>query len=105
MGDYYDRRGNRLTLTQWCGRMKDDAYRRVAFDRVGGAEVSTVWLGLDHGWGGGPPLIFETMVFGGDENEWQARYATEADAMAGHAEVVRKLKLGLPLSDVVAERA
>ena len=25
--------------------------------------VSTVFLGLDHNWGVGPPLIFETMVF------------------------------------------
>lgn len=25
--------------------------------------ISTVFLGLDHSWNGGPPLIFETMVF------------------------------------------
>jgi hypothetical protein len=25
--------------------------------------VSTVFLGLDHGWGNGPPVLFETMVF------------------------------------------
>ena len=28
-----------------------------------GEKLSTVWLGLDHSWGGGPPLIFETMLF------------------------------------------
>lgn len=33
--------------------------------------VSTVWLGLDHGFGSGRLEIFETMVFGG-------RYACEA---------------------------
>ena len=25
--------------------------------------VSTVFLGIDHAWYGGPPLLFETMVF------------------------------------------
>jgi len=28
-----------------------------------GERLSTVFLGLDHAWGGGPPLIFETMLF------------------------------------------
>lgn len=37
---------------------------RVGFTEVaGGRTVSTVFLGLDHGWGEGPPLVFETMVF------------------------------------------
>jgi len=49
--------------------------------------VSTVWLGLDHGYGGGPPLIFETMVFGGAHDEDQWRYPTEVEALAGHAEI------------------
>jgi hypothetical protein len=28
-----------------------------------GESLSTVWLGLNHSFGGGPPLIFETMLF------------------------------------------
>jgi hypothetical protein len=28
-----------------------------------GEKLSTVWLGLDHSFGTGPPLIFETMLF------------------------------------------
>lgn len=28
-----------------------------------GEKLSTVWLGLDHSFGSGPPLIFETMLF------------------------------------------
>lgn len=28
-----------------------------------GERLSTVWLGLDHNYGSGPPLIFETMLF------------------------------------------
>jgi hypothetical protein len=61
-------------------------------------EISTVWLGIDHSFGdGGPPLIFETMIFGRDsdtgktrygDERYQMRYATEAGAVAGHAEAV-----------------
>lgn len=28
-----------------------------------GEKLSTVWLGIDHSFGAGPPLIFETMLF------------------------------------------
>jgi len=28
-----------------------------------GERLSTVFLGLDHAWGGGPPILFETMLF------------------------------------------
>lgn len=39
---------------------------RVAYDELpDGSHLSTVWLGMDHGWGG-PPLIFETMRFSGE---------------------------------------
>lgn len=52
--------------------------------------ISTVWLGMDHQFGAGPPLIFETMIFTDDENldTWCDRYATEAEAAAGHRRVV-----------------
>jgi hypothetical protein len=57
--------------------------------------VSTVFLGLDHSFGGGPPVLFETMVFGmPDGSEYQDRYHTWQEAEAGHREVVRKLRNG-----------
>lgn len=51
-------------------------------------DVSTVWLGLDHGFLNDRPLIFETMVFSrhGVRNI-QLRYATEAEAHRGHVKV------------------
>jgi hypothetical protein len=55
---------------------------------VGDAMVSTVYLGLDHSYGEGPPLIFETMVFGGVLDQQQWRYSTEAQAIEGHARVI-----------------
>lgn len=67
---------------------------RVAQDFVGGVEVSTVFLSIDHNFlHGQPPVLFETMVFGGGElNEAQFRYSTWAEAEAGHQDVVEALQ-------------
>lgn len=50
--------------------------------------VSTVFLGIDHNFGDGAPLLFETMIFGGKHNEYQRRYATWTEAEAGHKHAV-----------------
>lgn len=56
-------------------------------------EVSTVFLGIDHGFGRtGQPILFETMVFGGLLDEEQVRYATLAEARAGHWTMVERVK-------------
>ena len=64
--------------------------RVVAKSRVGGWEVSTVFLGLDHQFGHGPPLLFETMVF--PECEICERTATWEAAEAMHAKIVAELE-------------
>lgn len=47
--------------------------------------LSTVYLGLNHGFTPGLPIrIFETMIFGFADHEYQWRYATRAAAHAGH---------------------
>lgn len=38
-----------------------------------GERLSTVWLGLDHSFGFGPPLIFETMLFAPDMRDERDR--------------------------------
>jgi len=54
--------------------------------------VSTVFLGLDHNLRGeGPPILFETMVFGG-ECKLQLRYTTWEEAQEGHKEIVANLR-------------
>lgn len=64
--------------------------RRVGRDKAGDYTVSTVFLGLDHQFGDGPPLLFETMVFGGDSEECE-RYTTYEEAVAGHRRWVKRL--------------
>jgi hypothetical protein len=71
----------------------DRANFRVALDAVfPGVEVSTVFLSLNHSFANGPPLVFETMVFGGPLDGQQDRYSTRADALAGHARMVELVR-------------
>lgn len=73
-------------VMEWARMFGDTERRRVAHDILSDkVRVSTVFLGLDHSWGGGPPLLWETMIFGGPHDEYQERYSTYADAVAGHA--------------------
>lgn len=58
--------------------------RHLAADHVGRVAVSTVFLGIDHNYFGGEPLIFETMVFGGKHDGAQSRYSTYDEALRGH---------------------
>lgn len=65
---------------------------RVALTKIGDVTVSTVFLWLNHGYDGGPPMIFETMVFGGPLAGDCERRSTWEEAEATHAEMVRQVK-------------
>lgn len=71
-----------------------NAERQVGRTQVGDASVSTVHLVIDHSFGQGPPLIYETMIFGGEHDEFQTRYSTRSEAEAGHAAIVKALEEG-----------
>lgn len=64
----------------------ETAQRQVALTKVepGVVEVSTVFLGLDHGFGSGPPVLWETMIFGGSHDGYRNRYGSRAAAVEGH---------------------
>jgi hypothetical protein len=80
------------TLYEWASWFEDDKKRRVARTEISkGVVVSTIFLGLDHAFGDGPPVLFETMVFGGEHNGDQRRYCTWAEAEIGHMELVEEL--------------
>jgi hypothetical protein len=66
--------------------------RKVALTEVGAYRVSTVFLVIDHGWGSKVPLLFETMVFGGDTEFEMARYSTWEQAMQGHEAMVEQVR-------------
>lgn len=80
-------------VKEWAKLFENEGARRVASTSMKSVWVSTVFLGLDHSFGEGPPLLFETMVFGEDENENEThRYSTWAEAEQGHKDVVNKLE-------------
>src|SRR6188508_2453573 len=65
-----------------------DGDRRVALTILdSGITVSTVFLVHNHQWGSGPPLLFETMVFGTDDDMTE-RYSTWDEAQVGHDAIV-----------------
>lgn len=101
-GGYYDRSGNPISFRDWArldawDREKNEhRYKVVKQEYVEHYWISTVWLGLDHSYIDGPPLIFETMVFNHDTNESDLdceRYSTEQQAIEGHARIVEKVRL------------
>jgi hypothetical protein len=74
-----------LTWGEWMRT----AERRVEYTTLpSGTEVSTVFIGLDHSFREGPPVLFETLVFGGPCDGEMSRYATWQEATIGHAVMV-----------------
>jgi hypothetical protein len=89
---YYGLDGRPITMEEWVA-LVESGERFVARTALpSGIWISTVLLGLDHGFGRGTPVIFKTMVFlRGDIAELDAdRYATLEQAKAGHDLMVVK---------------
>lgn len=67
----------------------------VAKDHIGNATVSTIFLGLDHNWSlDGPPILWETMVFGGPLDGEQDRCSgLRQDALHMHEMMVARVEV------------
>ena len=66
---------------------------RVDLTEIGEVEILTVFLGLDHNYlRRGPPILFETMIFGGRLDHSRNRCATWDEAEAMHAEAIRLVR-------------
>jgi hypothetical protein len=105
-------------ILDWARWYNDSKNRRVALTIVGNVRVSTMFLAIDMRYGDGPPILFETMCFKVDEAPGaehltgeakraanrdyrdlqsaygQRRYATWDEAVAGHEEMVERVKVG-----------
>lgn len=81
-------------------KLSEANWARIAKDTVENVLVSTVFLALDHSWKeGGPPILFETMIFGGKYDQYQDRYSTWDKAIQGHEIAVNLVKQSLCQED------
>lgn len=80
-------------LMKWAQWFQEaDGARHVAKDHIAGYMVSTVFLGLDHSHGGPVPLLYETMIFGGDLDQKCYRSTTRDEALLYHAGCVEAVQ-------------
>ena len=96
MDKYYNKKGETITMMEWANLLKDRDYKVIKQELLeNGKWVSTVWLGLDHNFGEGEPLFFETMVFPSKGNYLDLdaeRYSTLKESEKGHQKLVEKWK-------------
>lgn len=99
MMDYYklDATGETpIRCNDW--RDADECFSNIDLRRVkltelnDGTEVSTVFLSMDHNYGEGDPVLWETMVFGGKHDGDMSRCSgTRTDALKMHEDMINEL--------------
>lgn len=91
MSDYWKLNGHTVVpatdVMDWASSF-ENGKRHVAQTVLGDVWVSTVFLGIDHSHGFGPPQFFESMVFGGPFDQEQLRYTTWDEAERGHEKLL-----------------
>jgi hypothetical protein len=76
-------------LSEAGSLFEDMSRRRVAETLRDGVQVSTVFLMFDHKMNGNEPVLWETMVFGGEHDGYQERSRTLEEAVLHHRLAVR----------------
>jgi hypothetical protein len=71
-------------IQKW-GQWLKTADRILKQDTIGNVQISTVFLGMNYNFGYGPPVLWETMIFGGVHDRYQGRYTSREGALEGHA--------------------
>ena len=73
-------------LLEWAKGFEEGS-RIVTQEYVGDQWISTVFLGIDHQWGKGKPVLFETMIFSREDDAFeyfQTRSCTYSEANLMH---------------------
>jgi hypothetical protein len=88
-----DRKAVPATEKEWAASLASPDRFVGQWVFADGTYVSTVFLGLDHRFvGKGPPLLYETMVFGGPMDQHQERTSTWEEAEQAHERVCREVR-------------
>jgi len=83
--EYADKDGREISLRKWDELFANPAYRTLRVREPGsrgGSLVYTFWCGI-------LPLVYETEIIAARRVVSRRRYATAAEAIAGHDELVR----------------
>ena len=80
-----------VPLMEWARRFGIIDNRRIKLTKFSkNIKISTVFLGVDHGFSDDEPILFETMIFGGERDEECERYSTVDDSLEGHNKIVKE---------------
>ncbi len=83
-----------LEWSKWYSNINNRIVKKT--DLPNDVRVSTVFLGMDHSFGyfmnnesnNHTPILFETMIIGGEHDGYCDRYATWEQAEQGHEEAI-----------------
>ena len=92
MDFYFDREGNPISIEEWMAKHEKTGgsiSEQILRTERGDVLVSTVFTGLNMAPLNPRPMIYETMIFGGEHDQSQWRYSTEDEAKAGHEEACK----------------
>ena len=105
-----NRQPKEAELLEWAEWFETNKARISKQTREGKYFISSVFLGLDHNWGDGEPILWETMVFEDIEpveeeifgkkytrthkDIFQKRYHTEHKMLLQHNELIWDIKQG-----------
>ncbi len=79
-----DKEPEQAPMDVWVRWIIYSENKTVQLTKIQDVKVSTVFLGIDHAFGYGNPILFETMIFGGKHDQYQERYSTWDEAVNGH---------------------
>jgi hypothetical protein len=100
---YYILIGKRVFKTdingfmRWSRKRGGSASQTLALTRVSPTvDISTIFICIDHRhFGEGRPIVFETLVFGGQLDGEMERYTTYGKALDGHERMVIRVRKGI----------
>ena len=83
---------NMMVWAEWY----ETAERHIGSTQIGDQWISTVFLGIDHRWNAGEPILFETMVFDLEKDEpfeyYQTRCCDYEQAVVMHGQAIVTVK-------------
>lgn len=79
-------------IMQWAKWFEESKTERqvCSTNLPNGVYVSTIFLSIDHSFiNNEKPILFETMIFGGEHDGFQERYCTWDEAEEGHKQAIK----------------